>query len=66
MNPIQPTPSVEKVNQRAIRVRQLCQRADAEIVVLDDLIVQLQDQDRSSPLHHYRLNKAKLFLEHSV
>ncbi|NEQ97428.1 MAG: hypothetical protein F6K30_12000 [Cyanothece sp. SIO2G6] len=66
MNPIQSTPSVEQVNQRAVKVRQLCQRADAEIVVLDDLIARLQDEERSSRLHHYHLNKAKLFLEHSV
>jgi alpha-D-ribose 1-methylphosphonate 5-triphosphate synthase subunit PhnL len=62
MTQIPPTPSLEKVKQRAAKVQKICQRADAEILILDELIAQLEAQNRSSSLHLYRLNKAKHLL----
>ena len=62
MTQIPLTPSLEKVKERATRVKKICQRADAEILILDELIAQLEAQNRSSILHLYRLNKAKHLL----
>ena len=55
-------PSLERVMQRAARVEEICRRADAEILILDDLIAKLEAQHRFSPLYLYRLNKAKRLL----
>lgn len=57
------TPSLEKVKQRAAKVQEICQRADAEILILDELIAQIETQNRFSSLHLYRLNKAKQLLK---
>ncbi|PSB03984.1 hypothetical protein [Merismopedia glauca] len=55
-------PDIEKVKQTSAKVKELCQRADARILILDDLIAQLEESIRSSPLYRYRLNKAKRLL----
>lgn len=41
MTEISPIPSLEKVKQRAAKVQKTCRRADAEILILDELIAQL-------------------------
>jgi alpha-D-ribose 1-methylphosphonate 5-triphosphate synthase subunit PhnL len=63
MNQTSSTPSLEKVKQRAAKIQAICRRADAEILILDELIAQLEAENRSSPLHLYRLNKAKHLLD---
>jgi hypothetical protein len=55
-------PDIEKVKQTSAKVKELCQRADAGILILDDLIAQLEENIRSSSLYRYRLNKAKKLL----
>jgi hypothetical protein len=55
-------PNIEKVKQTSAKVKELCQRADAGILILDDLIAQLEENIRSYGLDHYRLNKAKKLL----
>ena len=62
MSQIPPSPSLEKVKQRAAKVQEICRRADAEILILDELIAQLEAENRSSLLYVYRLNKAKHLL----
>ena len=62
MNQTPLTPSLEKVKQRANKVQNICQRADAEILILDELIAKLETQNRSSKPYLYRLNKAKYLL----
>jgi hypothetical protein len=52
-------PDIEKAKQTSAKVKELCQRADVGISILDDLIAQLEENIRSSPLSRYRLNKAK-------
>ena len=42
MTQIPVTPSLEKVKQRAAKIQKICQRADAEILILDELIAQLE------------------------
>lgn len=54
---------LEKVKQRAAKIQEICRRADAEILILDELIAQLEAENRSSTLHLYRLNKAKHLLD---
>lgn len=52
-------PNIEKVKQTSAKVKEICQRADTGISILDDLIAQLEENIRSSNLYRYRLNKAK-------
>jgi hypothetical protein len=51
-----------KVKQTSAKVKELCQRANAGILILEDLIAQLEENIRSSALYRYRLNKAKRLL----
>jgi hypothetical protein len=53
-----PPPDLETVKQRAAQVQDICKRADAGILILDDLIAQLEQDIRSSSPYRYRLNKA--------
>jgi ABC-type dipeptide/oligopeptide/nickel transport system ATPase subunit len=56
------TPSLERVKQRSAKIQEICRLADAEVLILDELIAQLEAEHRSSVLHIYRLNKAKYLL----
>ncbi|HEY9694454.1 MAG TPA: hypothetical protein V6D15_19805 [Oculatellaceae cyanobacterium] len=58
----QPLPNLEQVQQTSAKIKEVCQRADAGISILDDLIAQLDQQIRSAPMYSYRLNKAKHLL----
>jgi len=62
MNQTSSTPSLEKVKQRAAKIQEICRRADAEILILDELIAQVESENRSSRVNLYRLNKAKNLL----
>jgi hypothetical protein len=53
------TPSLEKVQKRAVKVQEICRQADAEITILDQLIAQLETEYCDSLLYQYRLNKEK-------
>ncbi|MBF2056143.1 MAG: hypothetical protein IGQ45_02735 [Cyanobacterium sp. T60_A2020_053] len=57
------TPDIEKIKATSAKVKKLCERMDAEILILDDIIAQLDEQNRNSPLYQYRLNKAKRLLK---
>ena len=57
------TPDIEQVKATSAEVKILCQRIDAEILILDDIITQLEEQNRNSSLYQYRLNKAKRLLK---
>ncbi|NJK30727.1 MAG: hypothetical protein HC940_11575 [Acaryochloris sp. SU_5_25] len=54
-----PPPSLSKINQRVAQVQEICQRADAGILILDELIVQLEQNIHSSSFSQYRLDKEK-------
>jgi hypothetical protein len=55
-------PDLETVKRRAAQVQDICKRADASILILDDLIAQVEQNIRSSSPYRYRLNKAKHLL----
>jgi hypothetical protein len=63
-------PDTEKIKATSAKVKVLCvlrsrslrDRMDAEILILDDIIAQLDEQIRSSPVYAYRLNRAKRLL----
>lgn len=55
-------PDIEKVKQRSAKIREICKRADANILILDDIIAQLEEDIRSSPVYQYRLKRAKQLL----
>ncbi|MFB2917549.1 MULTISPECIES: hypothetical protein [Aerosakkonema] len=55
-------PSIEKVKERSARVQEICKRADANIMVLDEIIAQLEEENRRSPLYQSRLRRAKRLL----
>ncbi|MFM7579115.1 MAG: hypothetical protein ACKO5Q_19550 [Microcystaceae cyanobacterium] len=56
-------PSLERIQQRSLKVQAICRRADAEIVILDELIAQVEAENRASRVNLYRLNKAKHLLD---
>jgi len=49
------TPDIEKIKATSAKFKALCERMDAEILILDDIIAQLDEQNRASPLYIYRL-----------
>ena len=56
-------PDIEQIKATSAKVKKLCERMDAEILILDDIIAQLDEQNRNSPVYQYRLNKAKRLLK---
>jgi len=56
-------PDLARVKQRAARVEEICKRADAGILILDEIIADLDQQIRSSSRHSYRLKRAKNLLD---
>ncbi len=56
-------PNIEQVKKTSVKFQKLFQRMDAEILILDDIIAQLEEQNRTSPLYQYRLNKAKRLVQ---
>jgi hypothetical protein len=57
------TPDMEQIKKTSLKFQELFKRMDAEILILDDIIAQLDEQNRNSPLSQYRLNKAKRLLK---
>lgn len=55
-------PDIDKVKQTSAKIREICKRADANILILDDIIAQLEEDIRSSPVCQYRLKRAKQLL----
>ncbi|SKB14587.1 conserved hypothetical protein [Planktothrix sp. PCC 11201] len=51
-------PDLQKVQQTSVKIQEVCQRADAGISILDDLISQLESQINTSPLYRYRSKKS--------
>lgn len=62
MNAKQHIPDIKKIKERAEKIEKICKRADANILILDDLIAQLDENIRSSPLYQYRLKRTKRLL----
>lgn len=56
-------PDLEKVKQRAARMRDICLMFDAQIMVLDELIAQVEAENRNNPINVYRREKGKRLLE---
>ena len=52
-------PDLQKVKQTSVKIQEVCQRADAGISILDNLISQLEIQMNASPLYRYRSKKTK-------
>ena len=48
-------PSIEKVKERSVKIQEICKRADANILILDYIIAQLEEGIRQQPLNRYRL-----------
>ncbi|GBF82451.1 hypothetical protein [Aphanothece sacrum] len=59
-------PDMEKIKATSAKFKELCQRMDAHILVLDDIIAQLEEENRRSPLYQYRLNRAKRLLNSNI
>jgi alpha-D-ribose 1-methylphosphonate 5-triphosphate synthase subunit PhnL len=56
-------PSLEKVKQRAARMQEICLMFDYQIMVLDELIAQVEAENRDNPINVYRREKGKRLLE---
>lgn len=51
------SPDLEQIKKTSAKAQEICQRADAGIAILDDLIAQLDKQIRDSILYKYRSGK---------
>jgi uncharacterized protein YdcH (DUF465 family) len=56
------TPDIEQIKAISAKFKALFQRMDAHILIMDDMIAQLEEDYRRSPLYQYRLNRAKRLL----
>ena len=56
-------PDPEKVKQRAARMREICVMFDAQIMVLDELIAQVEAENRNNRINVYRREQGKRLLE---
>lgn len=56
-------PDLEKVKQTAAKLHDICIMFDAQIMVLDELIAQVEAQNRNNPINVYRREKGKRLLE---
>lgn len=63
MNQQPQLPDPEKVKQRAARMREICLMFDAQIMILDELIAQVEAENRNNPFNVYRREKGKRLLE---
>ena len=53
-------PDLEKVKQRAARMREICLMFDAQIMILDELIAQVEAENRNNLINVYRREKGRL------
>lgn len=56
-------PDPERVKQRVARMREICLMFDAQIMVLDELIAQVEAENRNNPINVYRREKGKRLLD---
>lgn len=56
-------PDPEKVKQTAAKLRDVCYMFDAQIMVLDELIAQVEAENRNNLLNVYRRNRGQRLLE---
>lgn len=56
-------PSPEAINRATDRLREACEMLDALNLFMDDAIAQIEAENRKSPLHVYRLQRAKRLLD---
>jgi hypothetical protein len=55
-------PDLARVKARAAKFQEVMQRADANLVILDHIIAELESDIRKQPMYQYRLKKAKQLL----
>ena len=55
-------PDLARVKARSVKIQEICKRADANILVLDEIIAMLEENIRSSPMYKSRLRRAKRLL----
>ena len=56
-------PDLEKVKQTAAKLRDICTMFDAQIMILDELIAQVEAENRNNPFNVYRREKGKRLVE---
>uniref|UniRef100_B8HKI8 Uncharacterized protein n=1 Tax=Cyanothece sp. (strain PCC 7425 / ATCC 29141) TaxID=395961 RepID=B8HKI8_CYAP4 len=66
MNELPQLPSMETIKQRAAKMEEICRRADAGILLLDDLIAQLEQEIRASRLYQLRLKRARQLCDRPI
>jgi hypothetical protein len=55
-------PDLERVKARAAKFQEVMQRADANLVILNLIIAELEADIRKQPMYLHRLQKAKQLL----
>ncbi|NKB18118.1 MAG: hypothetical protein HC770_08640, partial [Pseudanabaena sp. CRU_2_10] len=66
MNQQPQPPDPERVQQWAAKNQKIIERADANILILDRIIAELEADIRKQPMYQYRLKKAKQLLNIDV
>ena len=56
-------PDLEKVKQTAAKLRDICTMFDAQIMILDEFIAQVEAENRNNPFNVYRREKGKRLVE---
>lgn len=56
-------PAPEKVQQTVKRLREICAMFDAQIMVLDELIAQVEAENRDNLFNRFRRNRGQRLLE---
>lgn len=56
-------PDPEKVKQRAARMHEICLMFDSQIMLLDELIAQLEAENRNHPINVYRRERGNRLLK---
>lgn len=59
-------PDLETAKRRAAKMEEICRRADAGILLLDDLIAQLEQEIRASRVYQFRLKRARQLCDRPI
>jgi alpha-D-ribose 1-methylphosphonate 5-triphosphate synthase subunit PhnL len=53
------TPSLERIEQRSAKMKEICLMFDAQIALLDEAIAQLEAENSQNPINIYRQKQVK-------
>jgi hypothetical protein len=54
------TPDIQKIQSTSLKFREIFQKMDAEIIILDDLIAQFDEKSRNSQVYKYSFKEVDM------